>query len=105
MQINSESLSDLKMEQMFVIKRNGEKQVMLFDNITRRNQKLANDLNIDDWHSLLYPKVNKAKNQKNDPGQITQNTSNADEGGLTAFTARVANPIALNRLWPNLQLT
>jgi len=47
MQNNSESLSDLKMEQMFVIKRNGEKQVMLFDNITRRNQKLANDLNID----------------------------------------------------------
>ena len=65
---------------------------------------IANDLNIDDWHSLLYPKVNKAKNQKNDPGQITQNTINADEGGLTAFTARVANPIALNRLWPNLNL-
>ena len=45
--INTQPLIDLKMEQMFVIKRNGEKQVMLFDNITRRNQKLANDLNID----------------------------------------------------------
>ena len=33
--------------QMYVIKRNGEKQELLFDNITRRNQKLANDLNID----------------------------------------------------------
>lgn len=32
---------------MYVIKRNGEKQELLFDNITRRNQKLANDLNID----------------------------------------------------------
>ena len=45
--INIQPLIDLKMEQMFVIKRNGEKQVMLFDNITRRNQKLANDLKID----------------------------------------------------------
>jgi ribonucleoside-diphosphate reductase alpha subunit len=33
--------------QMYVIKRNGEKQELLFDNITRRNQKLAKDLNID----------------------------------------------------------
>jgi len=33
--------------QMYVIKRNGGKQELLFDNITRRNQKLANDLNID----------------------------------------------------------
>lgn len=33
--------------QMYVIKRNGDKQELLFDNITRRNQKLAKDLNID----------------------------------------------------------
>ncbi len=32
---------------MYVIKRNGNRQEMLFDNITRRNQKLSNDLNID----------------------------------------------------------
>lgn len=43
----TQSNSELKMDQMFVIKRNGERQVMLFDNITRRNQKLANDLKID----------------------------------------------------------
>lgn len=65
---------------------------------------ITNDLNVDDWHSLLYPSSNKAKNQKNDQRQISQNTSNADEGGLTVFTARVTNPIALNRLWPNLNL-
>uniref|UniRef100_A0A6C0I5G0 ribonucleoside-diphosphate reductase n=1 Tax=viral metagenome TaxID=1070528 RepID=A0A6C0I5G0_9ZZZZ len=33
--------------QMYVIKRNGNKQELLFDNITRRNLKLAKDLNID----------------------------------------------------------
>ena len=37
----------LKMEQMFVIKRDGQKQPMLFDKITERNQKLAKDLDID----------------------------------------------------------
>jgi ribonucleoside-diphosphate reductase alpha subunit len=35
------------MSQMYVIKRNGKRQELLFDNITRRNQKLAKDLNID----------------------------------------------------------
>lgn len=51
--ILDQSYTDLKIEQMeqsnqmYVIKRNGEKQEMLFDNITRRNQKLAKDLNID----------------------------------------------------------
>lgn len=43
--IQSETL--LKMEQMFVIKRDGQKQPMLFDKITERNQKLAKDLDID----------------------------------------------------------
>jgi len=37
----------LKMEQMFVIKRDGQKQPVLFDKITERNQKLAKDLDID----------------------------------------------------------
>jgi ribonucleoside-diphosphate reductase alpha subunit len=32
---------------MYVIKRDGKKQEMLFDNITKRNKKLSDDLNID----------------------------------------------------------
>lgn len=36
-----------EMNKMYVIKRDGQRQEMLFDNITRRNQKLAHDLNID----------------------------------------------------------
>lgn len=33
--------------QMYVIKRNGKKEELLFDKITKRNQKLSTDLNID----------------------------------------------------------
>ena len=36
-----------KMQSMYVIKRDGKKQEMLFDNITKRNKKLSDDLNID----------------------------------------------------------
>lgn len=46
--LSNSILTETKMDnQMYVIKRNGEKQVMLFDNITKRNQKLSKDLNID----------------------------------------------------------
>ena len=41
------NIDKMENSQMYVIKRNGKKQELLFDNITRRNQKLAKDLNID----------------------------------------------------------
>ena len=41
------NIDKMENSQMYVIKRNGKKQELLFDNITRRNQKLSKDLNID----------------------------------------------------------
>jgi uncharacterized protein (TIGR02099 family) len=65
----------------------------------------ANDINIDDWHSLLYPKVlsNKTSVQKSTQ-EITKSSSSPDTDGLTALNARVRNAFALNRQWPNLAL-
>ena len=65
----------------------------------------ANDLNVDDWHSLLYPKIAgnplaKPKSDQNAP----KNSSGTDTDGLNTFNARVRNATALNRQWPNVNL-
>jgi uncharacterized protein (TIGR02099 family) len=63
----------------------------------------ANDLNVDDWHSLLYPKVVNSKTSPQKPiPEIPKGETNTD--GLNTFTAQVRNAVALNRQWPNLTL-
>ena len=63
----------------------------------------VNDLNVDDWHSLLYPKIvnSKTSPQKLIP-EIPKGETNAN--GLNTFNAQVRNAVALNRQWPNLTL-
>ena len=65
----------------------------------------ANDINIDDWHSLLYPKAlsNKAPVQKSTQESM-KGSSSPDGDGLNVLNARVRNAVALNRQWPNLTL-
>jgi uncharacterized protein YhdP len=63
----------------------------------------VNDLNVDDWHSLLYPKI---VNSKTSPqkliAEIPKGETNTN--GLNTFNAQVRNAVALNRQWPNLTL-
>lgn len=65
----------------------------------------ANDLNVDDWHSVLYPKVTNSSLAKEKSSQnATQDSSEKDADGLNTFNARVRNATALNRQWPNINL-
>jgi uncharacterized protein YhdP len=65
----------------------------------------ANDLNVDDWHSLLYPKIVATKNpaQRSAP-EVSQTGLSRDVDGLNVLNASVRNAVALNRQWPNLTL-
>lgn len=65
----------------------------------------ADDLNVDDWHSLLYPKIENNPLAKQKASQSTiKDSSGKDADGLSTFNARVKNATALNRQWPNLNL-
>lgn len=66
----------------------------------------ANDLNVDDWHSLLYPKIGSSDSakQKLAPSRVNQSPATAADG-LNGLTVRVRNAVALNRQWPNLNLS
>ena len=63
----------------------------------------ANDLNVDDWHSLLYPKI---VNSKTSPQKLITEIPKGETNtnGLNTFNAQVRNAVALNRQWPNLTL-
>jgi len=63
----------------------------------------VNDLNVDDWHSLLYPKI---VNSKTSPQKLITEIPKGETNtnGLNTFNAQVRNAVALNRQWPNLSL-
>ena len=63
----------------------------------------VNDLNVDDWHSLLYPKI---VNSKTSPQKLITEIPKGETNtnGLNTFNAQVRNAVALNRQWPNLTL-
>jgi uncharacterized protein (TIGR02099 family) len=60
----------------------------------------ANDLNIDAWHSLLFTSAAKDSNPE------SMNMASAADGanGLNTFTVRINQAIAMNRVWPNLNV-
>ena len=60
----------------------------------------TNDLNIDAWHSLLFANVSKDGN----PDSSNKASAKEDSEGLNTFTARINQAIAMNRVWPNLNI-
>ena len=61
----------------------------------------ANDLNIDAWHRLLFS--SDGINSNPETANIAGSADSAD--GLQVLTARVNQAVAMNRLWPNLNMS